>query len=79
MSLKNHHLAYSIVFTELPWFGEAPGYYNTHPGMMQYPGAGYGYPMQGAPGPVMQTPGHSIVIQPGVNGQPPTVTQVPMA
>jgi len=65
---------------ELPWFGEAPGYYNTHPGgMMQYPPAGYAYPMPGPGGPVMQTPGHSIVIQPGVNGQPPTVTQVPLA
>ena len=67
---------------ELPWFGEAPGYYNTHPGgMMQYPTGGYVYPtmpMQGVNAPLVQTPGHSIVIQPGMNGQPPTVTQVPM-
>lgn len=49
---------------------------------MQYPGGGYmpQYPMQGMMnGPVMQTPGHSLVIQPGMNGQPATVTQVPMA
>jgi len=64
---------------ELPWFGEAPGYYNTHPGgMMQYP-AGYAYPTtQGVNAPLVQTPGHSIVIQPGMNGQPPTITQVPL-
>ncbi|TFK75896.1 hypothetical protein BDN72DRAFT_809657 [Pluteus cervinus] len=65
---------------ELPWFGEAPGYYNTSPSttpMVQYPGAN-GYPAYpGYPG-VMPTPGHSIIIQPGVNGQPPTVTQVPL-
>jgi hypothetical protein len=69
---------------ELPWFGEAPGYYNTHPGgmvhggMAQFPPGGYGYPMQGVNPPFVQTPGHSIVIQPGMNGQPPTITQVPL-
>lgn len=64
---------------ELPWFGEAPGYYNTHPGgMVQYPVGGYAYPMQNVNAPVVQTPGHSIIIQPGMNGQPPTVTQVPL-
>lgn len=26
---------------------------------------------------VQQNPGHSVVIRPGVNGQAPTVTQVP--
>ncbi|RDB22725.1 hypothetical protein Hypma_010186 [Hypsizygus marmoreus] len=68
---------------ELPWFGEAPGFYNTHAGMMsQYPpSAGYmpqygpsaGFPLQGS---VMQTPGRPLVIQPGMNGQPATVTQM---
>ena len=59
---------------ELPWFGEMPGYYNTHAGgPMPYPNSapiapGYGYPYT--------APGHSIVIQPGMNGAPPTVTQV---
>ncbi|KAF5320926.1 hypothetical protein D9619_000924 [Psilocybe cf. subviscida] len=70
---------------ELPWFGEMPGYYNTNtqgmPGqhMMQYPGTpgGYGYPHQG--GYPVPNPGHSIIIQPGMNGAPPTITQVPMS
>jgi len=66
---------------ELPWFGEMPGYYNTHGGggPMYYPnsaiapGPGYGaYPYHMP----MSAPGHSIVIQPGMNGAPPTVTQV---
>jgi len=60
---------------ELPWFGEMPGYYNTHAGPMyppysagMTPGYGYPYQPQGAPG-------HSIVIQPGLNGAPPRITQ----
>jgi len=60
---------------ELPWFGEMPGYYNVaNTGMAQpvYPG----YPPVHYP-PYMQTQGHSIIIQPGVNGQPPVITQVP--
>jgi hypothetical protein len=56
---------------ELPWFGEMPGYYNTNAGGPMYPppgmAPGYGYPYQ--------PPGHSIVIQPGLNGAPPIVTQ----
>ncbi|KAK2466222.1 hypothetical protein APHAL10511_001864 [Amanita phalloides] len=57
---------------ELPWFGEAPGYYNTYSG--QYPTGQmpFTYPMM-TPG--MQ-PGHTVFIQPNVNGQPPTVTQL---
>ncbi|KAF8897546.1 hypothetical protein BD779DRAFT_1667507 [Infundibulicybe gibba] len=67
---------------ELPWFGEAPGYYNTTPGQSApyptYPQ--YPYPMSSAGnGQVIQTPGHSIIIQPGTHGQPPTITQVPLA
>jgi len=53
-----------------------PGYYNTGGGV-QYYQQPYGYPMpyQSA----MQTiPGSSTIIQPGVNGLPPTVTTVPM-
>jgi hypothetical protein len=59
---------------ELPWFGEMPGYYNTHAGgPTPYPtnpalNVGYGYPYN-------TSGGHSIVIQPGVNGAPPVVTQ----
>lgn len=62
---------------ELPWFGEMPGYYNTHPGGPIYPphsagmAPGYGYPYNVNP---MSAPGHSIVIQPGMNGQPPVIT-----
>lgn len=68
------------MLVELPWFGEAPGYYNTHPaGMVQYPAGGFAYPaMQPVNPQYVQTPGHSIVIQPGANGQPPTITQVPL-
>ena len=66
---------------ELPWFGEMPGYYNTHAGTPMYPPhsagmtpgmyPGYGYPYP----PMSAAPGHSIVIQPGMNGAPPIVTQ----
>jgi hypothetical protein len=58
---------------ELPWFGEMPGYYNTNAGAPMYPphsagmAPGYGYAHHPA--------GHSIVIQPGMNGAPPIVTQ----
>ncbi|PBK69640.1 uncharacterized protein ARMOST_05341 [Armillaria ostoyae] len=64
---------------ELGWFGEWPGYYNTSPGMPHYPAGGYvpyGVPMQAGTG-ITQQAGNSIVIQPGVHGQPPTITQVP--
>lgn len=70
----------SLALVELPWFGEMPGYYNTNAhghGMAypQSPGGMYPYYPQ-----MPQTqPGHSIIIQPGVNGQPPTITQVPLS
>jgi len=55
----------------------------SHPGS-PYSGAGgmpmgYGQPgqMMGGGYVVQQNPGHSVVIQPGVNGQAPTITQVP--
>lgn len=74
--------------TELGWYHELPGYYNMHAmgGQMQYPVFGYpggypmmqgGYPMQGYNYPQQQ--GQTLVIQPGVNGQATTVTQVPMS
>ncbi len=54
-----------------------PGYYNTNYPGMPYPQSPSGaYPYY-PPMPMAQ-PGHSIIIQPGVNGQPPTVTQVPI-
>ncbi|GLB33822.1 hypothetical protein LshimejAT787_0107060 [Lyophyllum shimeji] len=62
---------------ELGWFGEAPGFYNTSAGpMMAYSG---GYQYAQPPASAGMHPGQTIVIQPGVNGQPATVTQVPMA
>ena len=71
-------------FPELGWFGEYPGYYNygTHnPAAQGMPPAGYPqYPYPYMPGyPQMQqpSPGTAIVIQPGINGAPPTITQVP--
>jgi hypothetical protein len=60
---------------ELPWFGELPGYYNR--GMAQPTYAPYPPMQYPAGGQYMQTPGHSIIIQPGVNGQAPVITQVP--
>lgn len=75
---------------ELPWFGQWPGYPEggqfqqgmMYPQQYGYPGMGMqpmgAYGPQMAPGYVVQqTPGHSVVIQPGMNGQPPTVTQIP--
>lgn len=65
-----------LLSLELPWFGEMPGYYNTNPGGPMYPPTagltpGYGYPYHQP----MSAPGHSIVIQPGMNGAPPIITQ----
>ncbi|KAI5893299.1 uncharacterized protein SCHCODRAFT_02621393 [Schizophyllum commune H4-8] len=71
---------------ELGWFGEYPGYYNYgngvhNPAAQGMPPAGYPqYPYPYMPGyPQMQqpSPGTAIVIQPGINGAPPTITQVP--
>jgi hypothetical protein len=76
---------------ELPWFGEAPGYPGT--GYTAYSGQSGQYGNRGYPGSyaqsyaqyptsyggnvVQQQPGHSLVIQPGMNGGAPTVQQVP--
>lgn len=72
---------------ELPWFGQAPGW----PGLGYVPYSSQ-YPRGYANGPyaqypattttyggnvVQQQPGHQIVIQPGRNGMPPSVSQVP--
>jgi len=64
---------------DMPWFGEGAG-------NMSYAGHGMGYPQSAGmypqspgmyyPGPMTQ-PGNSIIIQPGINGAPPTVTQIP--
>jgi hypothetical protein len=69
---------------ELGWFGEWPGYYNTHNpghGMMQVqqpqPSPGYypQYPQYARSG---SQGGHAITIQHGTNGAPPVVTTTPL-
>lgn len=35
--------------------------------------------MQGGSNQIMQMPGHQVVVQPGINGQPATVTQIPVS
>jgi hypothetical protein len=74
---------------ELPWFGQAPGYpgvgyaaYSSQYGSRGYPGQypqypNAQYPTTGYGTNVHQQPGHSLVIQPGINGGAPTVQQVP--
>jgi len=78
-SFGRHEIWYEPI-RELGWFGEYPGYYNTHAG--QYAGGhmpyGYPMPMQVGNGQYMHQPGQSIVIQPGINGQPATVSTVPL-
>ncbi|RDX55661.1 hypothetical protein OH76DRAFT_1397057 [Lentinus brumalis] len=82
--------AWAEPIIELPWFGQYPGYPESQypqSGMYQMPYAypagqpmSMGYPggAQVNPGYVIQqNPGHSVVIQPGVGGQPPTITQIP--
>jgi hypothetical protein len=73
---------------ELPWFGQAPGYpgtgyatYSSQYGNRGYPQAGsYAqYPTTYGGNVVQQQPGHSLVIQPGMNGGAPVVQQVPTA
>lgn len=67
--------------SQLGWFGQWPAYpteavyprgppyaYGPHPGSYGIT-AGGNY--------VQQAPGHSVVIQPGVNGAPAMITQVP--
>jgi hypothetical protein len=69
--------------SDLPWFGQLPGYpgqtlYQPYPGQLQnqattVPGA----QMLGNGGAVQHQPGHSIIIWPGVNGDPPRIEQRP--
>ena len=75
-------------FGQWPGYPESqyPGAGMMYPGQMMMPGYAYpaGQPMTyattapGQPGYVVQqNPGHSVVIQPGMNGQPATITQIP--
>ena len=64
--------------SQLGWFGEWPAYPTE--AIYPRPPHAYGaypqmYGMQGNY--VQQAPGHSVVIQPGVNGGLPMITQVP--
>lgn len=63
--------AWSDPITALPWFGEF--FYSG-----SYGPGGYPQPMYYPPGAIQQQPGQSLIIQPGHNGQPTTVQQVPM-
>lgn len=65
--------------SQLGWFGELPGYPTEaiYPRAPMYGGYGQPYPMMGGYH-VQQMPGHSIMVQPGVNGGQPIVTQVPV-
>lgn len=64
--------------SQLGWFGELPGYPTEaiYPRAPMYGGYGQPYPMMGGYH-VQQMPGHSIMVQPGVNGGQPIVTQIP--
>ena len=78
--------AWSEPVIELPWFNQVPGWpedAGPYPGQYAYP-AGYAPGVQTAPTVmgggyvVQQSPGHSVVIRPGANGQAPTITQIPV-
>lgn len=77
IKMGRHHI-WKEPIRELPWFGEMPGYYNTHPQAMPFPsphGAqGGGYPISPYP-----PGGGALMIQPNLNGAPPTITQVPLS
>jgi len=92
VTLAQQHGRYKIwsePIRELPWYGETPGYYNTgtYGSNGHYPPSaggygspgGYGYPAPYQGGMPLPNPGHSIIIQPGMNGAPPTITQVPLS
>lgn len=87
MAMGRQHI-WSEDIRELPWFGQAPGWPGH--GYVQYssqPGRGYGGPYTqystsgyaSGGNVVQQQHGHSVVIQPGRNGMPTTVQQVPSA
>ncbi|KAH9062870.1 hypothetical protein EDB87DRAFT_1558718 [Lactarius vividus] len=63
---------------ELPWFGQYPGY----PGFSPYtqylgPQPSVVYSTRRDGGVIQHQPGHSIIIWPGVNGDPPRIEQRP--
>lgn len=68
---------------DLPWFGEYPGYPGTSLYPLrsqlqnQVPGTQAGAQMLGNGGVIQQQHGHSIIIWPGANGNPPRIEQRP--
>jgi len=64
--------------SQLGWFGELPGYPTeaVYPRTPGYGAGAYGQPYPTGANYVQQLPGHSIVVQPGLNGGQPTVTQM---
>ena len=79
MQYDRSHVFFISLNTELGWFGEWPGFYNTNtqPGFYPQGGIPYGMPMPMQMGPGQ--PGQTVIIQPGVNGAPATVQQIPMS
>lgn len=70
--------AWSEDINELPWFHEYQGFPQANGAYPQYaPQQVQGYPYNINGQVVQQMPGHSLVIQPGVNGAPATVQQIP--
>lgn len=71
--------------SDLPWFGEYPGYpgysyppFSVPPSQLQNPAtAEQGAQLLGNGGVIQQQAGHSIVIWPSVNGEPPRIEQRP--
>lgn len=65
--------------SQLGWFGEFPGYPTeaVYPRAPMFGGYGQPYPMMGGYH-MQQMPGHSIMVQPGINGGQPIVSQVPV-
>jgi hypothetical protein len=68
---------------DLAWFGEYQGYpgfsypYSVAPSQVQNPVPSAGAQILGVGAPIQQLAGHSILIWPSVNGEPPRVEQRP--
>ena len=82
LSIRSQALGWPDIWNEdiidLPWFGEYPGY----PGGSLYTQGNQAPQVQGGQmvvngSVVQQQPGYSIVIWPGVNGEPPRIEQRP--
>ncbi|KAG2348922.1 hypothetical protein BDR05DRAFT_902708 [Suillus weaverae] len=76
--LYGRYYAWREHISQLGWFGELPGYPTEaiYPRAPMYGGYGQPYPMTGGYH-IQQMPGHSVVVQPGINGGQPIVTHMP--